>query len=142
MVSTLGPLASAGPELVDSFKGLCVSMRTTKTTDRRRAPRDSASPNVGQLRRDSGDSNACVLNISETGALIASPSEPSIGEFVWVSFDEPMATDSLRGRVVRLEQPSRVGIAFEEPCPFEIHRSLTLGVSFNFIASPFSAPAP
>jgi PilZ domain len=88
------------------------------------------------LRWDSGESGAYFLNISETGALITSMNGPAVGQAIWLSLDEPMPTASIRGLVVRNDGFCRVGIDFEDRCPFDLHRAIILGVSFELLDGP------
>jgi hypothetical protein len=58
---------------------------------------------------------------------------PEIGQAVWLSLDEQMPTANIRGHVVRKDGFCRVGIEFEDRCPFDLHRAITLGVSFELL---------
>lgn len=70
-----------------------------------------------------------MLNISSGGALIVTDDPPPLGQPVWFHVEAPARTDDVGAQVVRHSTANEVGLAFSQPCPYDLYLTAVIGVN-------------
>ncbi len=108
-----------------------IALRRPCPIERRRSIRCPASENRAILEwldeRGFHRAEARLINLSETGVLVETREQPQAGMPVWLQLVQPLPSGVVRATVVRADGPERVGLTFQDRCPPELHRALTIG---------------
>jgi hypothetical protein len=111
------------------------------SSDRRLSPRYPVVKNRAFLawrtEAESCETAARLLNISNGGALVLAERQPVRGKAVWIRLGEPVATEWVEARIVRMvklpgllwfrKASHLVQLCFTEPCPYQLFKSATHG---------------
>ena len=104
-------------------------------SERRRSSRILAIPNETRLEWTApGRRQTCrgtVLNVSQTGALVATDALPDMNHELLIRLRKPVQTDWTGARAVRLAEGNRLGIEFTGTTPYDFILGATLGIDLG-----------
>jgi PilZ domain len=104
-------------------------------SERRRSSRILAIPNETRLewtapgRRQT--SRGTVLNVSQSGALVATDAVPEMNDPLLIRLRKPVQTDWGTARAVRFAEGNRLGIEFTGTTPYDFILGATLGIDLG-----------
>jgi len=111
-------------------------------TERRSSPRHPAVNNrvVVHIRddRESRLVMATLINVSRTGALLSMSEKVARNATVHIRLEYPIATDWIRGQVIRRTRAGHVGVLFRRPRDRTFFWTATRGQDFHSPSRPWS----
>lgn len=76
-------------------------------------------------------SRGTVLNVSQSGALVATESVPELNDRLLIRLRKPVQTDWSTARAVRFADGNRLGIEFTGTIPYDFILGATLGIDLG-----------
>jgi hypothetical protein len=83
---------------------------------------------------------ARLINISRTGALLDIREKMPPNATLHIRLEYPIATDWMRGQVIRRTRAGHVGVLFRRPCNRTFIWTATRRQDFHSSSRPWSAP--